>query len=155
MSETLIRKIFKQRRSDVSFLIYGKILISLVVNKIIFIIQNKNIKKNSCLIIFPPSLGLGDLIMLSKIIDIINSSEKYDFLKVAHLAPYVQKNRELVSFISLYKWKDIFCYETFVFPTPSFLNYIISIFLGRKKCKIDISNNFVKLEVKNTYQIKF
>lgn len=155
MSKKLIKKLFKQRRSDVSILIYGKIIISLIISKIIHIIQNKKIKNNSCIIIFPPSLGLGDLIMLSKIIDIMKSSHQYNSIKVAHLAPYVQKNRELVSFISLYKWKDIFCYETFVFPTPSLLNYIISIFLGREKCKGYLNNNYVNFKVKNNYRINF
>lgn len=155
MSKKFFKKIFKKRRSDVSFLIYGKILVSLIFGKIIYIIQNKKIKNNSCLIIFPPSLGLGDLIMLSKIINIIKSYDKYDSIKVAHLAPYVHKNRDLVSFISLYKWKDIFCYETFIFPTPSLLNYVISIFLGREKCKGYINNNYVNFKVRNPYQIKF
>ena len=155
MSNNIIKKILKRRRSDVSFFIYGKILLSLIITKIINILQNNNIKRNSCLIIFPPSLGLGDLIMLSKIIDIISNSNKYDLVKVAHLAPYVQKKYSSISFINLYNWKEIICFENFIFPTPSFLNLFISYLLGKKKCKGYLNNNIVNFFVRNPYEIQF
>ena len=114
MSENFFRKIFKRRRSDVSIMIYGYILLKLVIIKVIYIFQNKKIKKKSCLIIFPPSLGLGDLIMLSKIVDLVNNSKKYSLVKAAHLAPYLQKNHVSSKFLNLNNWTEILCYETFI-----------------------------------------
>ncbi len=155
MAKTFLKKIFMKRKSDVSFLIYGKILFSLIISKIINNFQNKKIKKNSCLIIFPPSLGLGDLIMLSKIIDIVTSSKKHDLVKLAHLPPYLQRHHFPISSVKLYKWNEIICFETFIFPSPSFLNLFISILLGKRKCKGYINKNHVNFITRNLYKIKF
>ena len=44
MSENLFRKIFLRRKSDVSFIVYGKILLKLIASKVI-IFKNKKIIK--------------------------------------------------------------------------------------------------------------
>ena len=74
----IIKKIFRARRADVSLKVFAKIFFFLILNKIFFLIYKKKSIKNSCLMIFPPSLGLGDLIMLSRIIDIIKISKSFN-----------------------------------------------------------------------------
>ena len=86
-----LSKIFIKRRSDVSFLIFFKFLSKLIYQKILKEIFRLPTKQNSCLILFPPSLGLGDLIILSKILDIVKESNKYKIVRIASAAPYLQK----------------------------------------------------------------
>ena len=94
MSAKFLNKLFKERRSDVSLYIYSKIIALLLLSKTIHLLKGNKIKKNSCAIIFPPSLGLGDLIILSKIIDIIKSSKKFSYITVVHFAPYLHHKKK-------------------------------------------------------------
>ena len=148
------KKLFKKRRYDVSLLVYLRFVIYLFIYKIIFVINGRKTKNKSCIIIFPPSLGLGDLIILSRIVDIVKASKKYNQLKVASFAPYLQKTNQdsLLTFNNL---REIVSFEEYIFPTPSLLNLIISFIIGRKKCKGYIYKNYVNFNSKNIYKIKF
>ena len=151
-----IKKIFKKRRSDVSLYAIGKFIFLLVLKKIVFKLKDRTILKKSCLILFPPSLGLGDLIILSKIVDIIKESKKYELISIYHPAPYLQKKESSISLINLRNISKIYSYEEFILPSPSLLNNIISRILGINKCKGYLNNkDNTNLKTLNKYSINF
>ena len=77
----------------------------MLLSKTIHILKGNKIKKNSCAIIFPPSLGLGDLIILSKIVDIIKLSKKFSYIKVVHSAPYLHHKKNNIEFLDITNFK--------------------------------------------------
>ena len=87
----IFKKFFKERRSDVSLVFFTKIIFILLLQKFINFLCFSKINNKSCSIIFPPSLGLGDLIALSRIIDLIKNTNIYEEIYVLHFCPYVQK----------------------------------------------------------------
>lgn len=151
----LLTKIFKKRRSDVSLYILGKVVFLFLIGKVISKLKRFKTKKNSCLIIFPPSLGLGDLIILSRIVDIIKESNHYNYIGVANLAPFLQIKDKSISFSSLLNFNYIYSFENFIFPSPSFVNIFLSYIIGKNKCKGYLKNEKVNFKVQNKYIIKF
>ena len=151
-----LSKIFIKRRSDVSFLIFFKFLSKLIYQKILKEIFRLPTKENSCLILFPPSLGLGDLIILSKILDIVKESNKYKIVSIASAAPYLQKIDQSTQLIKLDNAIELLSYEEFILPSPSLLNYLISFILGLKNCKGYLTNNnSTNLKVIGNYNLKY
>ena len=73
------------------------------------------------MIIFPPSLGLGDLIILSKIVDIVKSSKKFSCIKVVHFAPFLHHKKNNIEFLNITNFQKIINFENFIFPSPSLL----------------------------------
>ena len=152
----LIDKIFKERRSDVSLLVLARFIILLIFYKLFFKLRRLRTRKKSCLIIFPPSLGLGDLIILSKIVDIIKESNKYELISIYHSAPYLQKKESSISLINQDNLNELQCFEEFILPSPSLLNVLISFIIGKKRCKGYLTNkNHTNLEISNKYSISF
>ena len=155
MSAKFLKKLFKERRSDVSLYIFSKIIALLLLSKIIHLLKGNKIKKNSCAIIFPPSLGLGDLIILSKIVDIIKLSKKFSYIKVVHFAPYLQHKKNNVEFLDITNFKKIINFETFIFPSPSLLNSYFAYILGFHKCKGYINGEIINMNGFEKENIKF
>ena len=152
----LINKIFRKRRQDVSLSVFAKFIFLLIYYKINKEIKRLPSKKGSCLILFPPSLGLGDLIILSRIIDIIRDSKKYKYINIGHAAPYLQIIDPSIKLINLNNIKELIRFEEFILPSPSFLNNIISLILGKKNCKGYIgSNNKTNLQIEKNYLYSF
>ena len=151
----ILKKIFRSRRGDVSLKVFTKIFFCLIFKNLFSLLKPKELIPNSCLIIFPPSLGIGDLIMLSRILDITRASKKYDLIKFTSTAPYLQKNIYEETFISIYESEEILRFETFIFPSPSFINIIFSLVLGKNKCKGYLYSNIVNFETKKPYIINF
>ncbi len=152
----LIKKLFKERRSDVSLLALGKFIFLLILNKVIFKLKGQNIIKNSCLILFPPSLGLGDLIILSRIVDIIKESKKYKKISIYHSAPYLQQKESSISLINQKNISEIYNFEEFILPSPSLLNGLISRILGINNCNGYLNNKeYTNLKTLNKYSIRF
>ena len=150
-----LKKLLRKRRSDVSLYIFSKIIFLLILNKTIDFLNGNKIKNSSCLIIFPPALGLGDLIILSKIVDIIEASKKYNSVKVAHLAPYLHHKKNTIEFIHLSKLKKIINFEHYIFPSPSLLNRYFSYILGSHKCSGYINGEIINMNGFKKENIKF
>ena len=131
----LFKKFFKKRRSDVSLKVFARFLFLLSYYKILKKIKSEQSKNKSCLILFPPSLGLGDLIILSKIVNIVKESKRYKSISIGHSAPYLQKIDNSISLIDLKKPKELVYFNEVILPSPSLLNGMISFIIGRKKCK--------------------
>ena len=151
----MLKKIFRKRRADVSLLKFSKIIFSLIFEKFLWRMKGSHTIKRSCLIIFPPSLGLGDLIILSRIVEIINSSNKYDYVSVGHFAPYLQKRFHQNEFINLQNIEGIFKFENFIFPSPSFLNLFFYYLLGKEKFIGYLNKPYVNFKDKNNYIIDY
>lgn len=152
-----LKKIFKQRRSDVSLFVFLRFTLFLIYYKINKKLKRLPNKKNSCLILFPPSLGLGDLIILSRIVDIIRDSNKYKNIKIGHFAPYLQLKDSSISLINLNNLiniKEIHNFEKFILPSPSLLNRIISFALGKSNCLGYLNNtNETNLKIRNNHHL--
>ena len=151
----LIIKIFKERRSDVSLYIFSKILCLFIIGKVLSKFRKLKLKQNSCLILFPPSLGLGDLIILSRIEDIVLESNMFKTVGVAYLAPYLQKRNKDVIYIDLLKVNDIYTFQEFILPSPSLFNIFLSFIIGKNKCKGYIKDEIVNFKDISNYVIKF
>ena len=151
----IVSKIFKDRRSDVSLYILSKVILVFLIGKVISKLKRFKTKKNSCLIIFPPSLGLGDLIILSRIVDIIKESNYFNAVGVANLAPFLQIKNKDVSFSTLLNLNYIYSFENFIFPSPSLVNIFLSHIIGQNKCKGYIKNKKVNFKDQTEYKIKF
>ena len=124
-----------KRREDISLKAYFNFLFILFLTKLkyFFYPQYSN-KKNICTIIFPPALGLGDLIILSKIVDIVLASKKYKKVRVASSAPWIDNKRSEVDYFKLTDTNKLFNSDNFLFPTYTYLNHLIVFLLGKKKC---------------------
>ena len=153
MFSKIFKKFFLARREDVSWRVYTRIIFFLILNKLISLINKKKSIPNSCLIIFPPAEGLGDLIILSRILDIIRCSKKYQLVKFTSLAPYLQKNNDEKSAVSIFDSGEILRFENFIFPSPSLMNLIFCLVLGRSKCIGYLNSNIVNFETKSPYFI--
>ena len=154
MIRSLLKKFIKPRRKDVSLFIYIKFVLILFFYKCLQKLKGIKVQEESCLILFPPSLGLGDLIILSKIVDIVKSSKTYKVIKIFNTAPYLQKVDSSISFINLKNIKEIISFQTFILPSPSLLNFLINLILGPKNCKGYIYKNYVNFPEKFPYKIK-
>ena len=151
----IFKKIFRSRRADVSLKVFIKIFFFLFINKIFVLILKKKSIKDSCLIIFPPSLGLGDLIMLSRIVDIVKISKKYKIVKFTSLAPYLQNNIDETSFVNIFNSREIICFETFILPSPSLNNIFFSHILGKENCIGYINSSITNFDKSKLYSINF
>lgn len=122
------------RRSDISLKSYAKFLTRLLMSKIknSFLFNKK--KMNNCAIIFPPALGLGDLVILSRIIDIVQQSEIYDQIKVFSSAPWIDNKRIGVDYYDLSEVDKLVNTNLFIFPTYTLLNSLIAKILNKKNC---------------------
>ena len=125
----------KKRREDVSIKVFFYFLLSLSLTKLkYFFINHKDKQTNTCTIVFPPAFGLGDLIILSKIVDIVLESKKFKKVRVFSNAPWVHSKRKEVDYLKLTETKTLLNSDNFLFPDHSFLNHIIAYILGSKKC---------------------
>ena len=122
-----------KRREDISLQEFGKFLFNLIISRIKTIFRLKKIKNKTCIIIFPPALGLGDLIILSRIVDLVKNYGNFDKVKVASSAPWVDNKREGVEYFNLKDTDQLVVGDLFIFPTYTFLNFIISKILNSKK----------------------
>ena len=131
----IFRKFFKKRRSDVSLLFFSRMVFILLIQKFLNFFNLTEVNNKSCTIIFPPSLGLGDLISLSRIIDLANNSNQFNAIYVLHFCPFVQKKIPGVTYIRNLDNCEYINSSVFIFPTPSKLNKLIGIILGIDKCR--------------------
>ncbi len=124
-----------KRREDISLKAYFYFLLNLFFTKLkTFFISHKGKQTKTCTIVFPPALGLGDLIILSKIVDIVLESKKFQKVRVASSAPWVDNKRKEVDYIKLTQTKILLNSDNYLFPDYTFLNHIIVNILGRKRC---------------------
>ena len=114
-----------RRRQDISLIEFNKFLFNLIISRIKNIFRLKKIKYKTCIIIFPPALGLGDLIILSRIVDLVKNYEKFDKVKVASSAPWVDNKREGVEYFNLKDTDKLVVGDLFIFPTYTFLNFMM------------------------------
>ncbi len=122
-----------KRREDISLIEFTKFLLNLIISRIKNIFRLKKFKHKACIIIFPPALGLGDLIILSRIVDLVKIYLKFDKVKVAASAPWVDNKRDGVEYFNLKDTDQLVEGDLYIFPTYTFLNFIISHILNNKK----------------------
>ena len=149
----IIKDLFKKRRYDVSLSLYSKLIIILFIQKLINFFYFSKVNNKSCCIVFPPSLGLGDLISLSRIIDLIKNTNQFKEIYVLHFCPYIQKKIPGITYIRNFKNKKYINSSLFIFPTPSKLNKLIGIILGIKKCRGYFYKNKTNFHNKSNYSI--
>ncbi len=149
----IFRKIFKKRRSDVSLLFFSRMVFILLIQKFINFFNRREVNNKSCTIIFPPSLGMGDLISLSRIIDLANNSNQFNAIYVLHFCPFVQKKIPGIKYIRNLDNCGYINSSIFIFPTPSKLNKLIGIILGIDKCRGYFSKNITNFKTKADYKI--
>lgn len=149
----IFKNLFKKRRADVSLVFFTKMLFILCIQKFLNFFNFTKLSHNRCTIIFPPSLGLGDLISLSRIIEIVKSTNQFKEIYILHFCPYVQKKIPGVIYIRNLENKIYINSNIFILPTPSRLNKVIGFILGINKCKGYFFKNKTNFNTKSDYQI--
>ena len=98
-------------------------------------------------------MGLGDLIALSRIIDLVKNTNIFEKIYVLHFCPFVQKKIPGVEYIRDLDNKRYINSSIFIFPTPSRLNKLIGLILGIEKCRGYFFKNKTNFNTKLDYEI--